>query len=219
VDHPKLNGKSSFSIFSFIIVLIDIAAMPCDRYGNFLPPGMPPDPPLPKSTDDWTPFPSRAGFELAEILYLKAHLSQTLIDQLLDIWRATLVPHGDTPPIADHKDLHARIDAIGLGNVPWKSYTAQYQWLHPESGPIPEWMKTDYHLWYRDPRQVIHHMLANPEFSSGIDYSPHRDLQDGKRQYRDFMSGDWAWDQSVRDWHSCHSLLTYHDRTSFPKTL
>jgi hypothetical protein len=157
--------------------------------------------------DDWTPFPSRASFELTEILYLKAHLSQNLIDQLLDIWKVTLVPHGDVPPITDHKDLHAKIDAIELGNVQWKSYTAQYQWLRPESGPVPEWMKTDYHLWYRDPRQVIHHILANPEFASGIDHTPHRDFEDEKRQYRDFMSGNWAWDQCVC-WSAFTSFIT-----------
>ncbi|KAF9642580.1 hypothetical protein BDM02DRAFT_3071311, partial [Thelephora ganbajun] len=82
-----------------------------------------------------------------------------------------------------------------LGNVPWRSYTAQYQWLRPESGPIPEWMEAQYQLWYHDPRQVIHHIFTNPEFASGIDYTPHHDFQDEKRLYCDFMSRDWAWDQ------------------------
>ena len=36
----------------------------------------------------------------------------------------------------------------------------------------------EYQLWYRDPRQVIHNILGNPEFASGIDYTPHRDFQD-----------------------------------------
>ena len=205
--HPLLNGNHPFSTLHNIM-LTNLQGAPCD-HGNFLPLDSPPTPPPPKSSDDWTPFASRAGFELAEILYLKAHLSQSIINQLLDIWSATLVPHGDLPPIADHQELHAQIDAIGLGNVPWKSYTAQYQWLLPKSGPIPEWMKTEYQLWYRDPRQVIHHILANPEFASGIDYAPHCDFQDGKQQYRDFMSGDWSWEQCVcRHGHIYHSLLT-----------
>lgn len=55
----------------------------------------------------------------------------------------------------------------------------------------------EYQLWYCDPRQVIHNILGNPEFASGIDYTPHRDFQDENRQYHDFMSGDWAWDQCV----------------------
>ena len=178
--------------------MTDIEAMPCDCHGNLLPPGSPPTLPTPKSTDNWTPFTLQARFELAEILYLKAHLSQSLVNQLLDIWAATLVPHGNVPPIADHQDLLAQIDAIKLGNIPWQSYTAQYQWLRPATGPVPEWMKAEYHLWYRNPRKVIHHLLTNPDFASGIDYTPHCDFQDEKRQYRDFMSGDWAWDQCVR---------------------
>ena len=36
----------------------------------------------------------------------------------------------------------------------------------------------EYQLWYRDPRQVIHNILGNPEFTSGINYTPHRDFQD-----------------------------------------
>jgi hypothetical protein len=170
---------------------------PCNHRGSFLPSGMPPAPSPPKSTEDWTPFASRAGFELTEILYLKAHLSQTIINDILDIWSATLVPHDDVPPITSHRHLHSQIDAIGLGNIPWRSYTAQYQWLRPENGPVPEWMRTKYPIWYRDPRQVIHHILANPEFVSGIDYAPHRDFKDGERQYGDFMSGDWSWEQCV----------------------
>ena len=71
-------------------------------------------------------------------------------------------------------------------------------------------MKTEYQLWYRDPRQVIHHVLANPEFTSGIDYAPHRDFWDEKRQYCDFMSGDWAWEQCVgKRGRAYHSLLMY----------
>lgn len=187
-------------------MLTDLQGTPCDHHGNFLPPETPPTPPPPKSNDDWTPFASREGFELAEILYLKAHLSQSTINQLLDIWSATLIPHDDLPPITSHQDLHTQIDAIRLGNIPWRSYTARYQWLCPNAGPVPEWMNAEYQLWYRDPRQVIHKILANPEFVSNVDYAPHRDFQDGKRQYCDFMSGDWAWGQCVCGRSNIHNI-------------
>jgi hypothetical protein len=155
--------------------------MPCDHCGNFLPPEMlPPPPPPPKSSDDWTPFTLQAGFKLTKILYLKAHLSQSIINQLLDIWSAMLIPCDNPPPITNHQHLHAQIDAIRLGDVLWKLYTAQYQWLCPENGPIPEWMTAEYQLWYCDSRQVIHNILASPKFASGIDYTPHHDFQDGK---------------------------------------
>lgn len=170
---------------------------PCDYRGHFLPPGAPPVLLPPKPNDDWTPFTSREGFELANILYLRAHLSHSIIDDLLDIWSATLVPHDDLPPITSHQDLHAQIDAIKLGNVPWKLYTAQYQWLRPNDGPIPEWMGTKYQIWYCDPIEIVHHLLANPEFISGVDYAPHKDFQGEEWRYHDFMSGDWAWEQCV----------------------
>ena len=101
--------------------------------------------------DDWAPFVSRAGFEAAEILYTKASLSNDTIDNLLSIWSATLVPHSDSTPITDHRDLHTTIDTIELGHIPWRSYTAKYHGLPPEDGPTPEWMTTDYEVWYCNP--------------------------------------------------------------------
>jgi hypothetical protein len=162
---------------------------------------MPPTPPPPKSGDDWTPFTSRVGFELAEILYTKAPLSNNTIDKLLSLWSATLVPHDDAAPIVDHDDLHSTIDAIKLGNIPWQTYTAKYNGLRPEDGPTPEWMTAEYQLCYRDPRKVIHRILANPDLADGIDYVPYRDFKDGKREYSDFMSGNWAWKQCVSELH------------------
>jgi hypothetical protein len=71
--------------------------------------------------------------------------------------------------------------------------------LRPDNAPTPEWMDTQYQLWYRDPRKVIHNLLANPDLADGIDYAPYRDFKDDKRRYRDFMSGNWAWRQCVRN--------------------
>ncbi|KAG1724585.1 uncharacterized protein EDB91DRAFT_1255178 [Suillus paluster] len=41
-------------------------------------------------------------------------------------------------------------------------------------------------------------MLANPAYSDEMDYRPYREYStDGdERQFRDFMSADWAWDQA-----------------------
>ena len=141
---------------------------------------------------------SRAGFELAETLYTTAALSNDAIDRLLRIWTTTLIPHNNSPPITDYHDLHATIDTIKLGHVPWKSYTARYNGLRPENGPTPKWMTTDYQVWYRDPRKVIHEIFANPDLASGIDYIPYHEFENDVRRYGDFMSGDWAWNQCVR---------------------
>jgi len=112
-----------------------------------------------------------------------------------------LVPHGDVAPIVDHSDLHSTIDAIDLGNIPWQTYTAHYRGLRPENGPTPEWMTVEYQLCYRDPRKVIRGIFANPDLADNIDYIPYRDFKDDKRQYCDFMSGDWSWEQCVSELH------------------
>ena len=69
----------------------------------------------------------------------------------------------------------------------------QYNGLYPEDGPVPEWMTTNFQLWYRNPRKVIHNILTNPALADSIDYIPYRELENGKRCYCDFMSGNWAW--------------------------
>ena len=180
IYHPTLDGF--FLSFSSVVLLTQpLSGKPCSQTGAFLPPGTPPTPPPPKSDDDWSPFASRAGFELAEVLYTTASLSNPIIDKLLDLWNATLVPHNDAAPFSDRKDVHSAIDAIKLGGVPWKSYTARYNGLYPEDGPTPEWMTNNYQLWYRDPRRVIHNLLANPDLTDSMDYVPYREFgEDGK---------------------------------------
>ena len=154
-------------------------------------------PPASKPNNDWTPFTSRAGFELAEILYNTASLSNSIINNLLSIWSATLVPYNDSAPILDHHHLHSTINEIKLGHIPWQSYTAHYNGLQPENGPTPEWMSAEYQLWYLDPRRVIHNILSNPDLVDNVDYVPYCEFINGKRRYSDFMLGDWGWQQCV----------------------
>ena len=77
-------------------------------------------------------------------------------------------------------------------------------------------MTTEYQVWYRDPRKVIHNMFANPDLVDCFDYVPYRDFMGDKRRYCDFMSGDWAWKQCVsftiyiKILH-VHSLCYYQD--------
>ena len=64
---------------------------------------------------------------LADLLFKKAELSQSNTNQLLSLWSATLVPHTEVPLIIDHYNLHAHIDSIELGSVPWESWMGQDQ--------------------------------------------------------------------------------------------
>ena len=192
--HPLMTGKSATSLETRSSTL---PARPCNNDGTFLPPDAPPaQPPPPRSNEDWAPFSSRAGFELAELLY-KEELSTSKIDQLLSLWSTSLAPYDAKPPISDHHDLHTQINSIDLNFIPWKSWTAQYQGRQPVNSAVPSWMDEDYQLWYRDPRKVIHNILKNPDFSTRVDYVPYHDFQGGKCRYCDFMSGNWCWNCCV----------------------
>ena len=151
-----------------------------------------------KADDDWSPFVSRAGFELAEFMFTDAELSQRKINKLLELWAATLIPHNDSPPITNHRNLHQQVDAIKLGNVQWENTRLKYDGPLPNTIRHPEWKTTEYDVWYRDPRQVIKNLLASPELEGHIDYAAYQEFNGERRQYGNVMSGNWAWQQSVR---------------------
>jgi hypothetical protein len=174
----------------------------CDRHGAFLPPNAPPELPTPKADDDWSPFTSRAGFELTDLLFSEAELSQKKIDKLLELWAATLVPHGDSPPIINHQHLHQQIDKIALGDVRWENASLKYKGPLPKTTHTPEWMTKAYDIWYRNPHEVIKDMLARTDFDGHTDYVAYQEFDGEKRQYSNMMSGDWSWRQSVCFFHS-----------------
>ena len=119
------------------------------------------------------------------------------IDFILKLWAATLVKHGNTAPFKSHTDLYKTIDATTLGDADWKAFSARYSGALPPHH-IPSWMKAEYNVWYRDPCDLIHNMLANPDFEAEFDYSPFQEYDnDGNHRFQDFMSGNWAWTQVV----------------------
>ncbi|KAG2110723.1 hypothetical protein BD769DRAFT_1630318 [Suillus cothurnatus] len=62
------------------------------------------------------------------------------------------------------------------------------------------WMDATYTTWFRDPHIIIHNMLGNPDIKNKMDYAPYREWkgqgESATRQWRNVMSGDWAWDQA-----------------------
>lgn len=120
------------------------------------------------------------------------------INSLLDIWASSLPPDTD-PPFADHEDLYNVIDATEVGDAPWKSFTMQYNGELGEGDDIPSWKTKKYEVWYRDPGTVLRNQLGNPDFKGEMDFAPKRvfNLDGDKREYCDFMSGNWAWKQAV----------------------
>ena len=51
-----------------------------------------------------------------------------------------------------------------------------------------------YDVWFQDPLKIAEEQIGNK------DYSPKRvfSSRTGRRQFSDFMSGNWAWQQAVR---------------------
>jgi hypothetical protein len=152
---------------------------------------------LPRSKSDWAPFESRVHFELAEFLFSRNQMPATQIDILLKLWGATLAEHGDAAPFSDHRDLYATIDSIPFGDAPWESFNVVHTGDKP-SRDIPSWMTAKYDVWLRNPRTLLHNLIANPDFDKGFDYVPFREYdQFENHRFQDFMSGNWAWKQAV----------------------
>ncbi|OSX57853.1 hypothetical protein POSPLADRAFT_1121276, partial [Postia placenta MAD-698-R-SB12] len=169
---------------------------PCSKDGVNLPPGAPPPPRTSAMKGDWTPFSDRVEFETAEFLFKREQMSQGNINDLMDIWAASLLPYGGNPPFASASDMHSVIDTIQHGNAPWQSFSAKYMGELPHDTQPPSWKTAEYQIWCRDPRTVARNMLANSDFEGEFDYSPYREFVDNERRFSNLMSANWAWKQA-----------------------
>ncbi|TFK51463.1 hypothetical protein OE88DRAFT_1605474, partial [Heliocybe sulcata] len=146
----------------------------------------------PKS-NPWEPFDDREGFELAEFFFTDAKMSKRRITRLQKLWAAR---HGGDSPYLDASHMYKVIDSARLGDVKWDCFDVDYRGEKPP-GTVPDWMSKKYEVWYRNPLEVARQMLSNKDFDKEIDYSAKRVFKDGIRQWQDFMSGNWAWEQST----------------------
>ncbi|KAF7979332.1 hypothetical protein HWV62_42747 [Athelia sp. TMB] len=178
--------------------------IPCDKHGNFLPPGTSPPPrQLPSlepedDPNDFRPYTDRLQFEVADFLFTRNQMSAGNIDTLLALWAASLASHNDKPPFDSHKDLYSTIDSSSLGHVPWDSFSMRYKSTDPpHHGPPPAWQAQEHEVWFRDPRILLKNMLSNPDFDGEFEYTPYHEYDaDNNHRFQDFMSGDWAWKQA-----------------------
>jgi len=182
--------------------------MPCDEGGNFLFADTPP----PEETVDnsWAPFHSRDEFELADLLFRRAEMSKSNIDDLLCIMKTRAAGEGGEAPFKNCAELYSTIDSITEGEVSWDSFTIQYNGPRPTTN-VPEWMDEKYQVFYRNPREVVRSMLANKAFDGNFDYTPYRQYENGQRVWCDFMSGNFAWKQAVRMIPLTHPYTLYDD--------
>ena len=172
------------------------SARPCNEHGEFLPRHT--LPPERNNDHDWSPFPDCPSFELAELVFEKAEMSAGEVDHLLKIWAAHQIEtdQDEQPPFRNNEDVLKTIDLIGLGDTPWSAFTVRY------SGPLDDtsaaWKRQPYKVYCRDTLAVYRSMLSNTDFNGQFDYTPYREfVGPQKRQWKNLMSGDWAWRQAV----------------------
>jgi len=118
------------------------------------------------------------------------------IDELLNLWAASLVEHGADPPFASHDDLYSTINATPLGDCPWQHFTSQYIGDRPEHD-VPSWMTSEHEVWFRDPRILIKNMVSNPDFDGEFDFGPFQEHDKGNHCFQNFMSRNWSWKQAI----------------------
>jgi hypothetical protein len=153
-----------------------------------------PSAPLDVDPTDWGAFKSKEGFEIAELAYRSAHMSEGNIDALFRIFP------GGQAPFSSHNELYAAIDSLAVGGVPWEFFSIKYKGPHSNDNDMaqPKWMSDAHDIYYRDPRLIIHEMLANLDFKDDMDFAPYHVFgKDGSRTYQHMMSRDWAWEQAV----------------------
>ncbi|KAF8326760.1 hypothetical protein F5887DRAFT_899548 [Amanita rubescens] len=177
--HPIINGRRH------------------DALGNPLPPDAPPPPWEERLPSDYSPFSSRESFLLADLLFRRAQMSAGNIDDLME-YIACLVPPDQDPPFSNSRDLYETIDAAKLGQVPWRSFTLSYQPAEGENISDVPWKSKTFEVWFRDPQEVLKAQLSNRDFANEMDFAAKKvfDAITKQRRYQDFMSGEWAWEQS-----------------------
>jgi len=153
------------------------------------------------------PYNNRLQFEVADFLFRRNQMSAGDINFLLGLWAASLAIYDNEPPFLKATNLYDSIDSTPLGDVAWESFALQYNGDRPVEN-TPPWMEAEYDVWFRDPRTLVHNLLSNPDFKSGFDYAPYQERTTvGVHRFKDFMSGNWAWNQAVGLQYSAGDLV------------
>jgi hypothetical protein len=163
---------------------------------------------------------------MADLFYRQIQLSVSQIDAIMQLWSVTADGSPSSAPFQNHKDLYDTIDRTLLGDIPWSSFTLQYNGERP-ADDVPQWMSATFEICYCDLCKVIHDMLGHPSFKDNMDYILYREYhpQTRKRLWQDFMSGDWAWINAVQFFlvhvfffSNSPLRVTLHDRTKLQWT-
>jgi hypothetical protein len=197
---PALSGMS-YIYGSGAINDQHLLARPCNEHGTFLPHGSPP-PDMP-TEHDWTPFEDHSAFDITTTEFVKRQSSAGDIDKLFQQWqdRSILKTGVDITPYPSHREMYRTIDDVPYGDSTWSAFSSQYD------GPVEpgneEWKQATYTFHSRNALDVVRQICSNPRFDGHFDYVAHkkfeRDARTSRweRRFRNVMSGQWAWRQSV----------------------
>ena len=203
-NHPFLTGESFLPICDDKLTDVGFyAGQPCDDDGYDLPENASPPPEEQRTNDDYFPYLSRPEFELADFLFRKEQMAGKKISELLDIWAAyqqsTEAEPEEGPPFASAQDLYNKIDSTEIGDVSWQAFSVKFDGHITDDSEIPRWKTKSYEVWFRDPLKIAEGQIGNKDFGREMCFSLKRVFSwAGRRQYSDFMSGNWAWQQAVR---------------------
>ena len=129
------------------------------------------------------------------------------INILHDLWASTLLKHNESPPFANHMELYNTIDSMPLGDVAWQSFSLRYNGDEVPEGTNPQWMTSEYDVWFHDLHIIIKNMISNPDYNHHANVTPVWIFNsNGIQVYQNFMSGDWAWEEAVSSSPSSHRL-------------
>jgi hypothetical protein len=145
---------------------------------------------------DWTPFDTKAQFEIVDLLYHHAEVSASNIDSLFEIWARSVHEFDAFGPFKDHNDMYITINSSVLGDVSWQCMVMKVPKDVDEH--MASWMWTSYEVWYRDPEIMVSNMLSNTDFDGQFDMCPYIELnEEGNHQWSNVMLGNITWRQSV----------------------
>ena len=81
--------------------------------------------------DDWYPYKDCVQFETADLFYRQIQLSASQINVIMKLWSAAVDGDPSSAPFENHKDLYNTIDWTPHGDIPWSSFTLQYNGEKP----------------------------------------------------------------------------------------
>lgn len=60
-------------------------------------------------------------------------------------------------------------------------------------------MDAEFEVWHHNSLEVVKSLVSNPDFNGEFDYLLYQCYVGDSHQFRDLMSGNWAWRQAIDD--------------------